>query len=182
MLSDEWHIVLFNDNHNTFDHVIDCLMEVCGHDALAEQRAMIVHFKGKCTVKSGDYDEFSIQKSLSEKICLSSSTLNLVDIQDSMPRKQTYQVAQTFLAWGSFRNSVVQVFTNQAPTFGITAYDWNGHYWLQSALPIGTTTGGDITLGSSGGALRGYVNLQGVDSKWSVSLDDAQRNQGAFVG
>ena len=34
VLSDEWHIVLFNDNHNTFDHVIDCLMEVCGHDAL----------------------------------------------------------------------------------------------------------------------------------------------------
>ena len=70
VLSDEWHIVLFNDNHNTFDHVIDCLMEVCGHDALqAEQCAMIVHFKGKCTVKSGDYEELApIQKSLSEKI------------------------------------------------------------------------------------------------------------------
>jgi len=69
VLNDEWHIVLFNDNHNTFDHVIDCLMEVCGHDALqAEQCAMIVHFKGKCTVKSGDYDELApIQKSLSEK-------------------------------------------------------------------------------------------------------------------
>ena len=69
VLSDEWHIVLFNDNHNTFDHVIDCLMEVCGHDALqAEQCAMIVHFKGKCTVKSGDYEELApIQKSLSEK-------------------------------------------------------------------------------------------------------------------
>ena len=35
----------------------------------------------------------------------------------------------TFLAWGSFAQSpVAQVFTNQAPAFGITAYDWNGHY------------------------------------------------------
>ena len=69
VLSDEWHIVLFNDHHNTFDHVIDCLMAVCGHDALqAEQCAMIVHFKGKCTVKSGDYEELApIHKSLSEK-------------------------------------------------------------------------------------------------------------------
>ena len=53
VLSDEWHIVLFNDNHNTFDHVIDCLMEVCGHDALqAEQCAMIVHFKGNAPSKA----------------------------------------------------------------------------------------------------------------------------------
>ena len=64
-----FNLVLYNDEHNTFDHVIDCLMEVCGHDALqAEQCAMIVHFKGKCTVKSGDYDELApIKKSLSEK-------------------------------------------------------------------------------------------------------------------
>ena len=69
LLDDEWHIVLFNDNHNTFDHVIDCLISTCGHDALqAEQCAMIVHFKGKCNVKSGSYDELApIYQSLAEK-------------------------------------------------------------------------------------------------------------------
>ena len=69
LLDNEWHLVLFNDNHNTFDHVIESLMSICGHDALqAEQCAMIVHFKGKCTVKSGDYDELApIHQSLSEK-------------------------------------------------------------------------------------------------------------------
>ena len=69
LLDDEWHIVLFNDNHNTFDHVIECLISSCGHDALqAEQCAMIVHFKGKCNVKSGSYDELApIYQSLAEK-------------------------------------------------------------------------------------------------------------------
>ena len=58
LLDDEWHIVLFNDNHNTFDHVIECLMAYCGHEVLqAEQCALIVHTKGKCSVKTGDYDE-----------------------------------------------------------------------------------------------------------------------------
>ena len=69
VLEDEWNLVLFNDNHNTFDHVIHCLVDICGHDTLqAEQCAMVVHFKGKCTVKSGEYDELApIFKSLSEK-------------------------------------------------------------------------------------------------------------------
>ena len=68
-VSGGWHIVLYNDDHNTFDHVINCLVDICGHDALqAEQCAMVVHFKGKCTVKSGEYDELApIFKSLSEK-------------------------------------------------------------------------------------------------------------------
>jgi len=68
-LDGDWHVVLYNDNHNTFDHVIDCLIHTCGHDALqAEQCAMIVHFKGKCTVKSGSYSELApIHESLTEK-------------------------------------------------------------------------------------------------------------------
>ena len=69
LLDDEWSLTLFNDNHNTFDHVIECLISTCGHDTLqAEQCAMIVHFKGKCNVKSGSYDELApIHQSLSEK-------------------------------------------------------------------------------------------------------------------
>ena len=68
-LDGDWSVVLFNDNHNTFDHVIECLISTCGHDALqAEQCAMIVHFKGTCTVKSGSYDDLApIHQSLSEK-------------------------------------------------------------------------------------------------------------------
>ena len=52
------HIVLFNDDVNTFDHVIDTLIRVCKHEPLqAEQCAMLVHYKGKCTVKTGEYNE-----------------------------------------------------------------------------------------------------------------------------
>ena len=47
-------IVLYNDDVNTFDHVIETLMSVCDHTAeQAEQCAILVHYKGKCTVKTG---------------------------------------------------------------------------------------------------------------------------------
>ncbi|MCU0441028.1 MAG: ATP-dependent Clp protease adaptor ClpS [Bacteroidia bacterium] len=47
-------LILYNDDVNTFDHVIDCLVRICKHDELqAEQCALLVHFKGKCTVKQG---------------------------------------------------------------------------------------------------------------------------------
>ena len=48
-------IILFNDDVNTFDHVINTLIRVCDHDSLqAEQCAMLVHYKGKCCVKTGE--------------------------------------------------------------------------------------------------------------------------------
>lgn len=51
-------IILYNDDVNTFDHVIDTLIRVCDHEALqAEQCALLVHYKGQCTVKTGSYDE-----------------------------------------------------------------------------------------------------------------------------
>ena len=47
-------IVLYNDDVNTFDHVIDTLIRVCQHSSeQAEQCAILVHYKGKCTVKTG---------------------------------------------------------------------------------------------------------------------------------
>ena len=56
--SDGWQLVLYNDEHNSFDHVIEMLVSVCGHEAAqAEQCALLVHFKGKCTVMSGAYDD-----------------------------------------------------------------------------------------------------------------------------
>jgi ATP-dependent Clp protease adaptor protein ClpS len=55
-------IVLFNDDVNTFDHVIDTLIRVCKHTSeQAEQCAILVHYKGKCTVKTGSYDELEPQ-------------------------------------------------------------------------------------------------------------------------
>ena len=51
-------LVIHNDDVNTFDFVIDTLMEVCGHDSIqAEQCTMIIHYSGKCVVKTGPKDE-----------------------------------------------------------------------------------------------------------------------------
>jgi ATP-dependent Clp protease adaptor protein ClpS len=57
-LKDLNEIILFNDDVNTFDWVIESLVEICDHDPLqAEQCAVIVHYKGKCGVKTGEYHE-----------------------------------------------------------------------------------------------------------------------------
>ena len=59
-------------------------------------------------------------------------------------------------------SSFAQVFTNQAPAYGINAYDWNGHYGAAVSTADWNDDGwADITLGASEGALRGYVNLAG---------------------
>ncbi|WP_055445175.1 ATP-dependent Clp protease adaptor ClpS [Lacinutrix himadriensis] len=51
-------IVLYNDDVNTFDHVIDTLIYACDHTPeQAEQCSILVHYKGQCTVKTGVYDE-----------------------------------------------------------------------------------------------------------------------------
>ena len=51
-------IILYNDDINTFDFVIDSLIKVCDHSPIqAEQCTFLVHFKGKCSVKSGEYKE-----------------------------------------------------------------------------------------------------------------------------
>lgn len=59
VLSEEHRqIILYNDDVNTFDHVINMLIAVCEHSAeQAEQCAYIVHFKGKCGVKTGSYED-----------------------------------------------------------------------------------------------------------------------------
>jgi ATP-dependent Clp protease adaptor protein ClpS len=55
-------IVLYNDDVNTFDHVIDTLIRVCRHTPeQAEQCSLIVHYNGKCTVKTGEYKELKPQ-------------------------------------------------------------------------------------------------------------------------
>ena len=51
-------LIIYNDDVNTFDWVIDTLMEVCQHTSeQAEQCTLIIHYKGKCSVKEGEFDE-----------------------------------------------------------------------------------------------------------------------------
>lgn len=48
------NLVVFNDDVNTFDHVINTLIKVCKHTVeQAEQCTWIIHYKGKCSVKKG---------------------------------------------------------------------------------------------------------------------------------
>ncbi len=51
-------IILFNDEVHTFEFVINSLIDVCDHTSeQAEQCTYLVHYKGKCAVKTGEYDE-----------------------------------------------------------------------------------------------------------------------------
>jgi ATP-dependent Clp protease adaptor protein ClpS len=52
-----YEVIIHNDNVNTFDHVIDCLMDICGHNNLqAQQCALITHTRGKCSVFVDNHD------------------------------------------------------------------------------------------------------------------------------
>ncbi|WP_266367429.1 ATP-dependent Clp protease adaptor ClpS [Tellurirhabdus rosea] len=56
--TDVFNLVVFNDDVNTFDYVIDTLVEVCEHTPeQAEQCTLIIHYKGKCTVKNGSWED-----------------------------------------------------------------------------------------------------------------------------
>ena len=51
-------LIVYNDDVNTFDWVIECFMQVCQHSAeQAEQLSYLVHFKGKATVKTGPFEK-----------------------------------------------------------------------------------------------------------------------------
>jgi ATP-dependent Clp protease adaptor protein ClpS len=63
ILSKPFKIILHNDDYNTFEWVIDCLIRICGHEFdQANQCAHIVHYKGECDVKYGDFDTLSKMK------------------------------------------------------------------------------------------------------------------------
>lgn len=56
-------LVVFNDDFNTFDHVINTLIKVCRHtQEQAEQCTYIIHYRGKCAVKKGTYTELKPMK------------------------------------------------------------------------------------------------------------------------
>ena len=57
-LKDENHLVVFNDDYNTFDFVIESLIKICQHDPIqAEQCTFIIHYNGKCSVKDGSFNK-----------------------------------------------------------------------------------------------------------------------------
>lgn len=60
-------LVVYNDDVNTFDFVIEALMEICEHTAeQAEQCTLLIHYKGKCAVKKGPFDKLA---SMRNAIC-----------------------------------------------------------------------------------------------------------------
>ena len=51
-------LIVFNDDFNTFDHVINSLVKVCRHNPIqAEQCTHLIHYKGRCQVKRGEYQK-----------------------------------------------------------------------------------------------------------------------------
>jgi ATP-dependent Clp protease adaptor protein ClpS len=71
-----YKLVLHNDDIHTFDYVIDSLIEVCKHTLeQAEQCTLLVHFKGKCTVKTGSLD---LLKPMHEKLLSRELTSEIV--------------------------------------------------------------------------------------------------------
>ena len=62
LTEDPCNLVVWNDEVNTFEWVIETLMEICGHShEQAEQCAYIIHFQGKYAVKNGSYDNLKPQ-------------------------------------------------------------------------------------------------------------------------
>ena len=65
-VKDSYFLILHNDDINTFDFVIDLLIDFCDHDELqAEQCVMITHHKGRCDIKKG---AFSILSDIKDKL------------------------------------------------------------------------------------------------------------------
>ncbi|MCU7695521.1 ATP-dependent Clp protease adaptor ClpS [Haoranjiania flava] len=61
--ADKFQLIVWNDDVNTFDWVIQTLIEVCRHEPeQAEQCTLLIHFKGKCVVKTGEYDTLKSMK------------------------------------------------------------------------------------------------------------------------
>ncbi|TAG55315.1 MAG: ATP-dependent Clp protease adaptor ClpS [Cytophagales bacterium] len=55
--SDVYNLVVYNDDINSFDFVIETLIEICEHTPLqAEQCTILIHYKGKCAVRTGSFD------------------------------------------------------------------------------------------------------------------------------
>ncbi len=71
-----YKLILWNDDVNTFDDVIEALIEICEHTLeQAQQCTFLVHYKGKCTVKTGDLEKL---KPMHQKLLSRSLTSEIV--------------------------------------------------------------------------------------------------------
>lgn len=75
VLKAKYDLVIYNDDVNTFEHVIDSLVKICSHQLVqAEQCTWIIHHKGKCSVKRGSFEKLEpmhqafIDRKISAKI------------------------------------------------------------------------------------------------------------------
>lgn len=67
IVKEESDLIVYNDDVNTFDHVIETLIKVCAHTPeQAEQCTIIIHYKGKCIVKKGTFEKL---KPMRDAIC-----------------------------------------------------------------------------------------------------------------
>ncbi len=61
--SSKSEIIVFNDDYNTFDWVIQCFMEIFNHTLdQSEQLSLLIHYKGKASVKSGSFESLKPMK------------------------------------------------------------------------------------------------------------------------
>ena len=70
-LTEPFALIVHNDDYNSFDHVINCLISICEHTyQQASQCANIVHYVGMCDVKRGDYESLTKikEKLISKKL------------------------------------------------------------------------------------------------------------------
>lgn len=75
-IDEVYKLILHNDDIHTFDDVIEALIQICKHDPIqAEQCTMLVHFKGKCAVKTGLME---VLKPMHEKLIARSLTSEIV--------------------------------------------------------------------------------------------------------
>lgn len=57
-VKEENQLIVYNDDVNTFDFVIESLIKICNHEQIqAEQCTFIIHYNGKCSVKQGSYNK-----------------------------------------------------------------------------------------------------------------------------
>lgn len=74
-MENENFLIVHNDNHNTFEHVIQCLIIICSHSPeQAEQCTYNIHFKGKCDVKKGDLKTLKV---MAHKLELNGLTVSI---------------------------------------------------------------------------------------------------------
>ncbi len=65
--SEVYDLIVYNDDVNSFDFVIESLVDICEHTPLqAEQCTLLIHHKGKCSVRRGNFEAMA---SMRNKLC-----------------------------------------------------------------------------------------------------------------